>query len=598
MIPFCLIRSKLARLCLVTVVGMVSPVPGMANYVQIANLALSNIDTVDGALSIRFDLSWNNSWRYSGGIGNWDAVWLFGKFRVGSTDPTFSSVMSVGNLVTVSSTKELRVGMSVRVTGGTGVLVAGTVIQSITNDSQFVVSSAPTTPLSNASVKCNRIWEHIRFRNSGHTVPTGATLDPGLLTPGSAYDSIGNPLVGVFMYRSSAGSGSVAFNGVKLRWNYSLQGVKNTSVIDFQLFAVEMVYVSGGVAFNVGGGGGVSNFTSTTINTSAATTAPSGSGSLGGQAGGYPTGQSAPASDSWPNGYSAFYCMKYEASQGQYRDFLNTLTRSQQMSRMSAQISFGTTNVFQTFVMFPSSGIIARNGIRCAASIDAFNPISVFCDLNANGIADEIDDGEWIAANIMNWSDNCAYLDWSGLRPMTELEFEKACRGNLPALGGELAWGSDRIVSATSLTNSGTIDEKAGNADANAVFANGTDGPIRVGSFAGNSTRRIQSGASFYGIMDMTGNVVERTVTIGNVDGRAFIGNHGDGIISANGFANESSWPGLVNGEVSGAAGSGYRGGAYGDVLTTMRVSGRGAATSQMTSRHSFFGIRGVRSAP
>jgi hypothetical protein len=35
----------------------------------------------------------------------------------------------------------------------------------------------------------------------------------------------------------------------------------------------------------------------------------------------------------WPNGFNAFYCMKYEVSQQGYVDFLNTLTYTQQVTR-------------------------------------------------------------------------------------------------------------------------------------------------------------------------------------------------------------------------------------------------------------------------
>ena len=39
----------------------------------------------------------------------------------------------------------------------------------------------------------------------------------------------------------------------------------------------------------------------------------------------------------------------------------------------------------------------------------------------------------------------CTYLDWAGLRPMTELEYEKICRGPSAPVAGEYAWGSTTI---------------------------------------------------------------------------------------------------------------------------------------------------------
>jgi hypothetical protein len=44
--------------------------------------------------------------------------------------------------------------------------------------------------------------------------------------------------------------------------------------------------------------------------------------------------------------------------------------------------------------------------------------------------SNEADDGEWIACNlILHGRMLPLSLDWSGLRPMTEMEFEKSCRG-------------------------------------------------------------------------------------------------------------------------------------------------------------------------
>ena len=55
---------------------------------------------------------------------------------------------SIGTAVTVNSTVGLSVGMSVIATAGIGVFAPGTTIASITNGTQFVVSTAPTTALS------------------------------------------------------------------------------------------------------------------------------------------------------------------------------------------------------------------------------------------------------------------------------------------------------------------------------------------------------------------------------------------------------------------------------------------------------------------
>ena len=55
-----------------------------ANDIKVENISLVNQNTTDDYTWIKFDLSWDNSWRTSNGPMNWDAAWVFAKFRVGS----------------------------------------------------------------------------------------------------------------------------------------------------------------------------------------------------------------------------------------------------------------------------------------------------------------------------------------------------------------------------------------------------------------------------------------------------------------------------------------------------------------------------------
>ena len=50
----------------------------------------------------------------------------------------------------------------------------------------------------------------------------------------------------------------------------------------------------------------------------------------------------------------------------------------------------------------------------------------------------------------MCWADCATYADWAGLRPMTELEFEKACRGPLKPVPDEYAWGTAAVAGSNS----------------------------------------------------------------------------------------------------------------------------------------------------
>ena len=630
-----------------------------ANNITLSNVTTTGNNSVNKYSLVGFDISWSNSWRSSSSPPNWDAAWIFVKFKVGSVNPVFNgasssgttvTVSNTGNLrvgmpvvvssgtgsfdynltgassssttVTVSSTANLQVGMPLQVTGGTGSFFANTVISSITNGTQFVVnfapsvalsgasitcfgvpvissitdnthfvvSSTPSVALSSATLTCLRIWEHatLNTTSGNHTAPAGSTI--GVPVDGK----------GVFIYRSSNGTGNFNLTGVQLRWEYGTDGLSDTTVIKVQVFAMEMVYVPTGDFAAGSGGTGSNEFTLTTINTATANTVPGGSGSLGGQAGGYPTGQTAPNAN-WPNGYNAFYCMKYEVSQGQYRDFLNMLTYRQQINRTATapSSSAGTGS--------NSSTNANRNGIdimTSAGTSTSSTPAAYACNLDGDGNYNEAEDGEGIACNFISFQDGLAYMDWSGLRPMTELEYEKACRGNQTPVANGYAWGDTTSTNASGINNPGLNNETYSNSGAKCAMNNNINvqGPLRVGSFAGASTTRTQAGASYWGIMELSGNLWERPVTMGNLNGRNYTDVPGDGALSINGHANNATWPGLISGEVTnviaGALGASFRGGTWLDVSARARVSDRLRAVGTNAARGTEIGARGVRSAP
>jgi hypothetical protein len=196
--------------------------------------------------------------------------------------------------------------------------------------------------------------------------------------------------------------------------------------------------------------------------------------------------------------------------------------------------------------------------------------------------------------SYINWADLAAYLDWSGLRPMSELEYERAGRGPYRAVSGEFAWGTSSITQATTILNGGLTNERA-QSGARATYGNhpNVQGPLRVGSFAYGVSTRIAAGAGYYGAMDLTGNVRERTVTVGNSTGRAFEGRyHGNGQLNESGNSNVSTWPG------TNAVGAGFRGGHWANSSGSAYLSIRGNAALVSTSRLSSDGGRGVRTAP
>ena len=485
-----------------------------ANNINVSNIRVTGQNTTAGENNpanytlVQFDLNWEHSWRTSSAPNNWDAAWVFVKYRVGSGD-----------------------------------------------------------------------WQHAWLNNTGHSSGTGtsATIDAGLLTPGTAFHATTNPALGVFIYRSADGTGNFSITGAQLRWNYGANGVADNATVDVKVFAIEMVYVPAG-NFYVGSGGTETSafymYPTTTnpyqITGEGAITVGTTDGNLYYPSSTYGGDQSGPIPANFPKGYAAFYCQKYEISQQQYVDFLNTLTSAQASTRYPN----ATTN---------------RHAITVSGGVySTTNP--------------------YVACNFLSWMDGAAYSDWAGLRPMTELEFEKACRGLETPVANEYAWGTATVASEEytlgnpSANNEGIASNystSTGNASYN-ITDGSIDGPLRVGIFAANTnnTGRITAGASYYGIMELSGNLWERAVTVGNATGRDFTGLHGNGALSTNGHANETAWPGLTSGEVTGATGSGFRGGYWSGNATSLRVSDRLYAPYTGTVRFYDYGFRAVRVAP
>jgi formylglycine-generating enzyme required for sulfatase activity len=491
------------------------------------NIAVKNVSLVAGDAGysyVQADISWDNSWKVSwsqnsAGITNWDAAWVFVKFR------------------------------TVGVTTGNW---------------------------SHASLSTNTS-DHIATNSSAT-----ATIDVGVST--NAGGSFG---CGVFLHRSAEGHGSWT-NTVKLRWNYTSDtGVSSASKVDVNVQAIEMVYVPQG-AFYVGSGGteggsftdgswSSGNTTPLQITSEGALTITNTAGNLWGTATGAVTwtiGTPGTLPAAYPKGFAAFYCMKYEISQGQYTSFLNLLTLSQQSTRCSA-VTLGHYMCTTDTLTSPTY----RNEVYVQA-VPELPTSKVFACTTSNH-----------ACNFLSWADVAAYADWAGLRPMTELEFEKACRGPLNGVAGEYAWGNTTIVAVTNLFGTdGSGTETAMPLTANCCSINKVQGPVRCGLFATASSTRTASGATYWGIMEMSGNLWERSVTVADAAGRSFTGTVGDGKLDDTGKANAVSWP---------ITGSGFRGGEWSQTTAgLLNTSERFYGANTTANRDKTYGGRSVRQAP
>lgn len=386
----------------------------------------------------------------------------------------------------------------------------------------------------------NGQWYPLRFTGTNNNAPAGFTI-----TISNNFDVTG---VGAYIHRSSLGFGTCTLTGVQA----GIQSLPGT--FDIRGFAIEMVYVPQG-SFYLGDGSSLNAFKTGNTNNpyqvtgnGASVTYGTGTGQLNDPiAAGITTGTNYAG---FPTGFAPFWMMKYELSQGAYRDFLNTLTYTQQASRNGVAVP--PNSVVGTKLEQINSNPLYRQIIEIAVpGVAPGTPAVYGCDADNDNIFNEASDGEWVSLSSVTWADCAAYLDWAGLRPMTEFEYEKACRGPLNPVQDEYAWGNANMTNyPLTLANAFTENEIISNSSAffgNAINDSSGIAVSRGGVFATAISTRVSSGAGYYGAMELSGSLFEITVAAQNEAGRSFTGKAGDGLLTTAGNANENYWPG-VNG--------------------------------------------------
>lgn len=409
------------------------------------------------------------------------------------------------------------------------------------------------------------LWKHATLNYAspgtpaacGHTQPTGSTLKQSADGKGA------------WIYRNADGIGNVYFGGAQLRWNYGIDGVLDADSVEINVYAVEMVNIPAG-AYTLGSGGITGEWNCfVTYGAAAATTNPyqvvsNAAIQVGPTLGnlyyaqaalGYPYYYQSggdllgPIPANFPKGFNSFWIMKYEASQQQYADFLNNLD-------------------------------LARATVRNGAAYPAFN------GAHPSLVAAQPER----AYQNVNWSDLAAFADWSCLRPYSEMEYEKACRGaNISPIPNEFPWGNTTATNIGTINYDGLDNEIAstGNCNYNSISAR------RCGIFATPLSNRLTSGGTYYGVMDMAGNVSEMTVGVGAAPSRAFLASvHGDGSLNAGGNTDVATWA-AIN------AGISLRGGNYvsGNTTAYIQTSARYYSSNDGTARDIYTGIRLARTA-
>lgn len=500
-----------------------------ANNISIQKVSLLDTNRAAKTVAIRINISWENSWRDS---INWDAAWIFFKFK----EP---------------------------------------------KDSIWR-------------------WRHGTLSKNGN-FPGISNAAMKIVVP--------DDLKGFFLYRQGIGNGNIRTDSIRLLWNYGADGVTNIDSVEVRMFATEMVYVPEG-SFAIGDGNGrqrssfsfqlknapnnyvvITNKWSPLINTF-----------MGNNTFGYDDialyrdgirisgldgldidGDRNAEFKDFPTGYRSFYVMKYEVTQGQYTDFLNTL---------SLRDTTGFSLPLNDTLKNKKVNSKLKQALQNLDPFFTFTPIETYrhtISLDTNEVRYRVNrpDRAFGQANWWHW---LSFSDWSCLRPMSELEFEKACRGPLPPhfwtpnsipnsspdvlikwFGAEWSWGVDtfytRRATFQPLQFSGlengteffsnysifrryddpTLGATGGPGNGGTAGGDGGTGPFRVGIYANDTTSRLTSGASYYGIMDLSKNVSEYTISLGNpptptgnINSRNFSYKiHGDGILNALGQSND-----------------------------------------------------------
>lgn len=430
----------------------------------------------------------------------------------------FASVQTMGNNLVVSNVNRNGVNRDV-------------ITADISWENSWYVSGIPGNH--------DAVWLFVKFREcngSGewhhallsttmaqHSCSAGLTFATPI-TNADRFGVPGNHNTGAMIRRSNYGIGDISGQSISLQVIGSTDGTVMQASLeyDIRLLGVEMVYIPEG-AFYVGDGHASSSYYLFTSGTSPRLpyrfTSESAVTIATGQ-----SGYNVSLSSFFPKGYAAFYTMKYEITQGQYCDFLNTSSATAALNRA-----------------------YIYNGYMYNMSMSAGN----YATIHPNR-----------AMNYMSYTDLLSYLDWAALRPMTETEFEKTCRGPLDFVPGELAWGGVGFIQARNVTGAVSGQEVCTDSAANlhyygsdyychgGAFGASAYGPLEVGIFARDTTQtRIGTGATYYGVMEMSGNVQESCVQVNTNNsnpsaGSAYTGIWGDGMLNASGEYNTTGWGG------------------------------------------------------
>ena len=307
-------------------------------------------------------------------------------------------------------------------------------------------------------------WKHAKINATGYDHGQGTN---NIIQPTT-------DKMGAFVRLADYGQTNFSVDGMQLQWNYGLDGLSNVSNVEVKLFATEMVYMPQG-DFNVIATSFAWESTfpqhikapgenTAVINTRLTPVLHTGNGTqfrVKGDAGLDSNADGTVDSPNYPTGYAPFYAFKYEMTEQQYADYLNCLSVDQQNT-----------------IGVAGSSISLNNGAYYASS--------------PNRVCFGFTNERFLS-----------FADWSGLRPMSVLEFSKAALGPYST-----------SVGCSNRPWWGAYD--AGRAGYN-------------------------PGSGYYGMKDAQGGSANEPVI--NIESSQFSKlSHGDGMLGADGLSNQANW--------------------------------------------------------
>lgn len=395
----------------------------------------------------------------------------------------------------------------------------------------------------------NGIWGHVKMNITGATNGTGI----------SANVQVYSDSVGAFIYRNTLSSGNFTDTNIVIYWKYGSVGLSSLNNVEIRVFGYEMVYIPEGqfqCPHNL-------NYNNNVWSSSIVAPNPRGPRMrILGTTATYPTindsiirvelasryeatwpggvthvnpvnlflfninkngidynNDSILDNNSFPTGYFPFYIEKHERTEQSYSDFLNTLTSTQ----------IGNIGI--------AGSTISLSGLNYYAS--APNR----------------------ACNFATDQRLFSLGDWSGLRPMTLFEFEKAQRGPIsPDFDPNFRsseWISDNTIELTNYYNNENGTDTLPNSTIIYYGSDPYSSPyvstfsglgyrlsptkffVRAGQFARSNTTRYSGNMSYYGVCDLIGNAGDPYISPRTQN---FNSQNGNGELSVNGNTDITSW--------------------------------------------------------